>query len=101
MEVKIYQFTTEALETVNYVFKSWDHAKDNFNLNDYERVYTMEMGDVSWCTNWEILDDIFFFFNKQIPEDFGGHSLSVSDVVSLDGQFYYCDRYGWSRITND
>lgn len=41
------------------------------------------------------LDDLYFEFNENRPEDFKGHSLSVSDVVvlsSLDStKAYYCD----------
>ena len=32
------------------------------------------------------------------PKDFRGHSLSVSDVVRLDGTDYYCDSLGWVNI---
>lgn len=45
---------------------------------DYELVYTAErIGNMS-------LDDIFEQFNINRPEDFRGHSLSVSDVVVLN-----------------
>jgi hypothetical protein len=34
------------------------------------------------------------------PSDFRGHSLSVSDVVYLDGKYYYCDSFGYKELTN-
>lgn len=46
--------------------------KSNYNL-----IY------VGKLTEGLSLDDIFFIFNADRPEDFHGHSLSVSDVVVL------------------
>ena len=44
-------------------------------------------------------------FNYTHPEDFKGHSLSVSDIVILTNsdsirKMYYCDLYGWSEISD-
>ena len=41
------------------------------------------------------LDDIFEKFNIDRPDDFKGHSMSVSDVVGIDGRYYYCDSWTW------
>ena len=48
---------------------------------DYKLVYVGELsGNMS-------LDDIFERFNIDRPEDFRGHSLSVSDIIVLnDGE---------------
>lgn len=62
-------------------------------LEDYKLVYEGEEDD-------EVeLDDIFTKFNIAHPEGFKGHSLSVSDVVELDGKYYYCDDMGWEEVT--
>ena len=37
-------------------------------------------------------------FNLSKPNDFHGHSLSVSDVVELDGEKYYVERFGWKKV---
>ena len=34
-------------------------------------------------------------FNIDKPADFIGHSLSVSDIVSINDELFYCDSYGW------
>jgi hypothetical protein len=44
------------------------------------------------------LDYLFFIFNERHPEDFRSHSLSVGDIVRLDGQAHYCDSVGWKLI---
>jgi hypothetical protein len=37
-------------------------------------------------------------FNLEHPKDFRGHSLSVSDIVQMEDEFYYCDSFGWKKI---
>ena len=48
------------------------------------------------------LESIYAKFNMDHPEDFKGHSLSISDVVELyDGNsstFYYVDYIGFTAI---
>ena len=79
------------------LFMSWNllnqHSK--FDISQYKKVYegeVPEMFDLSM-----VLESIFEKFNLQQPSDFHGHSLSVSDVVVLDGANYYCDSYGWVK----
>ena len=53
------------------------------------------------CRN---LEDVFVLFNSGRPEDFRGHSLSVSDVVEVEDAasitpgFYFCDSIGFKEI---
>lgn len=55
------------------------------NVADYGLVYSGKLSeiDVSAENKNEILESIFTKFNIDRPEDFKGHSLSVSDVVVL------------------
>lgn len=62
-------------------------------LADYNMVYESEADDST------TLDDLFRKFNVAHPADFKGHSLSVSDIVEMDGKYYYCDDYGWEEVT--
>ena len=80
-----------------YVFRGFSIAqKKNFSLDDYEVVYEGEVEDY----NIEYaLEKLFDLFNICIPEDFEGRSMSVSDVVELDGKYYYCDDFGFKKIT--
>jgi len=43
-------------------------------------------------------DDLYRTFNLDRPEDFKGHSLSVSDVVEMSDGFWYCDSFGWQEL---
>ena len=48
------------------------------------------------------LEDLFYKFNNEWPKDFGGHSLSVSDIVAIkqDGHvsYHYCDSVGFQEL---
>jgi len=53
-------------------------------------------------TDQVFLDWLFFQFNMNHPQDFRGHSLSVSDVVTIDREgtvrAYYVDIVGFTEI---
>ena len=77
------------------LFVSWDDLNkySKFDISQYKKVYE---GEVTEMTDlFHMLESIFEKFNLQHPYDFHGHSLSVSDVVNVDGINYYCDSYGW------
>lgn len=66
----------------------------------YERVYTGPLHEGE--TLEELLEDLYAEFNLAIPEDFRGHSMSVSDVVVLHqnrkDKAYYCDVIGFREV---
>ena len=62
-------------------------------LEDYKLVWEGEVEDNI------TLDGIFHKFNVAHPEDFKGYSLSMSDIVEMDGKFFYCDSYSWENVT--
>ena len=50
------------------------------------------------------LEEVFAMFNLTPPEDFKGHSMSVSDVVAVIGdeiEYYYCDTSCFEKIEFD
>ena len=69
---------------------------------NYEMVYSGPLSERKDDDDLTILEDLFIRFNLQHPEDFHGHSLSVSDVVVLrrDGEYqsYYTDSFGFEQI---
>lgn len=75
--------------------------KDGVQLNkdDYSLVYEGEVGEFRGNATLEAL---YTHFNTNHPEDFTGHSLSVSDVIviSVDGKdtAYYCDSMGFTEM---
>lgn len=75
--------------------------RDGVQLNhdDYEVVYEGEVGEFRGNATLEAL---YTQFNTDHPEDFRGHSLSVSDVIviSVDGKdtAYFCDSFGFTEM---
>ena len=69
---------------------------------NYAPVYTADISDAQSMTIPALLEDIFCRFNMERPEDFQGHSLSVSDIVALkiDGTVsaHYVDRYSFQKL---
>lgn len=90
--VKIYQLPIEC----DFCFKGYN--KDEFDFSKYEKVYDGEVGLNEEEYKESMLEEIFSIFNCDIPEDYSGRSLSVSDVVCFDGEYYYCDIIGWQRV---
>ncbi len=67
---------------------------------NYEKVYEGGMDAVS-CVSDDLrdkLEGIFQKFNIDRPDDFKGHSLSVSDVVVLNEKAYYVDSFGFQPL---
>ena len=73
------------------------------SISDYELVYNGNLADIDSRNNLnEKLEAIFTKFNTDRPEDFKGHSLSVSDVVVIeqDGKqtAHFVDDVGYQNV---
>ena len=98
---KTYSYTIMQLKEMrdtDYGFMSWDFAKEHgFDFDDYEFIYA---GEVAGTSPEYALEKLFYTFNMDHPKDFRGHSLSMSDIVVLGGRTYYCDRFGWTDVSD-
>lgn len=93
MKYEILQLKKEHIR--DYGFDSYGWAiKHGFNLDHYEKVYEGEFRDVTKDDN-VVCEVLFERFNIERPADFKGHSLSVSDIIVLDGRKYYTDIVGF------
>ena len=93
MKYKIKQI--KDVENCAYAFKRYEWAKNVLDLNDYEVVYEGEL-DCPEMPN--ALEELFEIFNNKRPKDFERRSMSISDVVEIDGKNYYCDFVGWKEL---
>ena len=63
---------------------------------DYQMVYSERLRDAT------TLDNLFERFNIERPNDFTGHSMSVSDVIIMNrgGRLtaYYVDSFGFTEL---
>ena len=46
------------------------------------------------------LEAIYMLLNTSCPEGYTGHSLSVSDIIVVDGTTYFVDSFGFKVIHN-
>lgn len=69
---------------------------DAVRMSRYRKVYegrTPNMLDVK-----QALDQIYMQLNVMRPTDYQARSLSVSDIVEIGGEYYYCDSIGWQKV---
>ena len=97
----IYQIDPEGNRR-EYIFLSHDFMESEemeLNREDYRLEY------VAPLTEADTLDTIYERFNIDHPEDFQGHSLSVSDIVVMnrDGEVkaYFVDSFGFTDVTEE
>lgn len=78
---------------------AWAETHGGFRQEDYELVYTgrvMMTGNVAG-----VLDGLFALHNKRLATYEPMHmprSVSVSDVIVLNGTAWYCDPIGWKKL---
>lgn len=69
---------------------------------NYELVYTGTLSKEG--SQIEKLENLYRVFNVEHPQDFTGHSLSISDIVALKQagvvSYHYVDSVGYQELTN-
>ncbi len=101
MKINIYQINQDR-DTQRLKFMGLDAVRKVLRSAEpdcaaYDKVYS---GNVK-CRN---LEDVFVLFQSGRPDNFRGHSLSVSDVVEVEDAasmtpgFYFCDSIGFKEI---
>ena len=80
-------------------------TKDNFDAikpDNYELIYVGELSELQEQTEGETLEAIYEKFNIDHPEDYRGHSLSVSDIVVLhqngENSAHFVDSFGFTGL---
>lgn len=94
----IYQMKRNCL-TQHYRFMPLQFLQQNNtdpNIEMYDKVYTAKLEN-------KTLEDIYMEFNIHHPQDFLGHSLSVSDVIAIENPdrtitAYYVDSVGFQEL---
>ena len=72
------------------------------NIDHYEMVYTASLLPYKDQNTNTMLEELYIKFNISIPDDFTGHSLSVSDIVVLRRNgvvsCHYVDSIGFKEL---
>ena len=64
---------------------------------NYDLVYTGSLDDFEDSNK---LEAIYTKFNLNRPEDFKGHSLSVSDIIVMNDEAHYVDSFGFVDVSD-
>lgn len=84
-------------------FEGYNHLRRAVERENYDAVYTGKLPNLPSAGLVDLLEMIYTKFNLNLPADFTGHSLSVSDVIAIrrDGQVsaHYVDTYGFVRLS--
>lgn len=93
MKVKLFQISPEE-DLHNLMFMNYEFTMKHGGIHEgsYELVFDGEL-DVKRP------EDVFYIFNCQLPEGYRGRSMSVSDVIWMDGLgSFFCDSFGFKPI---
>ena len=100
----IYQLKREDSTTdLRFMGSDWLQKKGlEPNRDNYDLVYTGRLYPSE--SRLDTLERLYHMFNTDHPEDFRGHSLSVSDIVALKEQgvvsYHYVDSIGYTELPN-
>lgn len=93
MKIKLYQIAPEK-DDKNLMFMGYKFTvlHGGINADSYELVFD---GDLPVQT----AEDVFRIFNLEHPNGYRGRSMSVSDIVWMEGLgYWFCDSVGFRRI---
>lgn len=109
-EYTIYQLKSSSeIPDNHYVSFIGTDEIEKFNLripdiSRYNEIWSDKTDSISGTTTTEKLENIFIKFNTEKPENFHGHSLSVSDVIVVKdnekNEAYYVDTIGFTNVTD-
>lgn len=96
---KIYQLKQDVNRDYKWaMLKEVKERKLSVKRDNYNEVYAGGIDFKEDKNTYQALSDIHYIFNMDHPESFKGHSLSVSDIVEIEGVNFYCDSFGWKVI---
>ncbi|MBR3741303.1 MAG: DUF4316 domain-containing protein [Clostridia bacterium] len=101
--IMIYQILPESKLYV-YQFMPLEQLKAHgvpLDRQSYEPIYAMTVPTTETSPD-KLLEGTFHMFNMNRPDDFKGHSMSVSDIIALklngEVSFHYVDSFGFKRL---
>ena len=84
------------------LFERLDRLDNPPARENYDCVYVREVNP--YLSTHDVLEQQFQVYNTGRPDDFTGHSLSVSDIVALkrggEISYHYVDAFGFREVPN-
>lgn len=103
MNYKIYQLKVTE-RTKSALFMSFGVATrmiSDLSMDDYSLEWNEDLEEYQEDYDYlDFLNGVFRVFNIARPRNFKGHSVSISDIIELDGTLYYVDTFGFVEINN-
>ena len=94
MKIKVYQINPD-LDRHGVLFRNYEAAMSSASQIDPSIYKTVFDGNV----DAQDLEDVFAVLNFSQPVGYNGHSLSVSDIVEIEGSgHFYCDSFGFQEL---
>ena len=94
MKIKVYQINPD-LDRYSVLFRNYEAAMSCAGQIDPSIYKTVFDGNV----DAQDLEDVFTVLNFSQPVGYNGHSLSVSDIVEIEGGgYHYCDTFGFQKL---
>jgi hypothetical protein len=100
MNVKVFQMK-DVEKYHGFKFRELPDNVSEVDMRDYDLVYDGDLAvQHAEDNDINVLDFLFHKLNVgDRPISYQGHSLSVSDLVSLEGRLYCCQSIGWKPVT--
>lgn len=102
MDFKVFQIDSDLdVKRMRFMRLSFADKSGNKNIDSaiYRSVYETDTVVPADTDPLEILEGFYRMVNVHgHPEGYQGHTLSVSDVVQLGEDFYFCDSIGFEKL---
>ena len=96
MKIKVFQVNPE-LDQHSTLFRNYDSVMKAAGQIDPGIYKTVFDGNV----DAQDLEDVFAILNFNHPVGYNGHSLSVSDIVEIEGRgCFFCDSVGFQELSD-
>ena len=101
MKLRIYQIDLE-LDEKCVAFRSYTEIQNQYGGRIPAELYRNAYEGTVEAEN---LEDVFYIFNMDHPENYRARSLSMSDVVEIiehdNSTFHICDTFGFKEVPFD
>lgn len=101
MKIRIFQIDIE-LDEKHVAFRSYTEIQNQYGGRIPAELYRNAYEGTVEAEN---LEDVFYIFNMDHPENYRARSLSMSDVVEIIEEgystFYICDTFGFKEVPFD
>lgn len=93
--IRVLQLKEDIPDHFYKVFEPYERVVKHFGKVDIKEYKCVYQGFI----NKEMsLNDVYAMCNHDRPHGYNGHSLSVSDIVFMDGKYFYCNDIGWREL---